>query len=1114
MAILKFGPQLPPLPMKPSDVQVSPTLSPKSSSASLPASRVGSAGKRANIQVIQEEEEDKEIQNNPDGVAAIQASVPVVNLGRNGVPSRRVISERREISIQEFLKKGQIEFGSINLFANSKSTGPYSSRYKFTPTIDVEMIDSEEEEDILYRIQIRGWKLNPNSFDTCLFKVKITQTNFLHSLWNCGLTESHFPIILSIMANGNIRKLCLDQNPLVPEGNYSSLLGEDSILKSFSLRGNNITDIGAKLLAAALKTNRTLTSLDLFNNRINKYGAEAFAEALANYPLSPDEIQLRKKQMTENDRQKEVEDDPAAKKKRGNRPISSTVKSTDKDKKGAKANAVAPAVQAAPAATKKGAEPVPPKGPKADDQKNNKKTVATPTPVQPPVDDKSKNKKAAPVPKSKKGKPEDMKEELEEHNPINYDHPNYCALNSLLNSRNPFYEPVDDLEVHSADGINENADFDNGDIEESAVNFEETFEMFRVGLVSIFLSNQPVEALPDPYEEKLLKGILNFISDHTLGILKSLANQENVVLNYGTSWKSFKDAAEYTNSTCQYLNEKLKKKANPYRDSIKDQIIQLTIQSHAFNLWQTNILLPLKQNHQNILINQILEFIKSDRDGCCIDPILREQMKESIFSLINLHSHSENPLDLYIQEFEIIYLEETTKYYKNEAGVAMNRDDLNHMTDGRIIKFLEKILMRIEDETKRSINYLHPSSYEKSPLNTFEEHVAIMATELASKVTAEDQKAFRKILNNAGDIDYPEIFSKYFDMHLKRPAKGATVNESDCEKKLIKLVELFAYLDEKDVFQKFYSRSLAKRLLYSSSLSTDLEMSIISQLKLVCGIEYTSKMQRMFTDVTLNDELNGDFKKFVSSKLEVDFNVLVLTTGSWPIPPDNQTYGKLPKEIEVCITDFTSFYINQLRRVGRRLTWNHQLSRGEIRLTYLERKYDMSLTLRQFIVVDRFNYALSLSVDQIKDETSLPEIEIRKILKALVEQEILLENNGENSFEINFKFSRYVWRLVFMCSKRVKLKLPQTSSTNPKEESTMVKKAVEDDRQFFIQACIVRIMKSKQKLSHTTLVSEVIQQSAGRFHPTISIIKKCIEGLIDKQYLGRTDEKDQYVYIS
>ncbi|KAI8902218.1 hypothetical protein BC833DRAFT_521338, partial [Globomyces pollinis-pini] len=540
MAILKFGPQLPPLPMKPSDVQVSPTLSPKSSSASLPASRVGSAGKRANIQVIQEEEEDKEIQNNPDGVAAIQASVPVVNLGRNGVPSRRVISERREISIQEFLKKGQIEFGSINLFANSKSTGPYSSRYKFTPTIDVEMIDSEEEEDILYRIQIRGWKVSIPALDAINSLIPTLSTLVCLNLWNCGLTESHFPIILSIMANGNIRKLCLDQNPLVPEGNYSSLLGEDSILKSFSLRGNNITDIGAKLLAAALKTNRTLTSLDLFNNRINKYGAEAFAEvllfpmlsfgrnnigdegalflakALANYPLSPDEIQLRKKQMTENDRQKEVED----------------------DKKGAKANAVAPAVPAAPAATKKGAEPVPPKGPKADDQKNNKKTVATPTPVQPPVDDKSKNKKAAPVPKSKKGKPEDMKEELEEpidssntiepmfevngqwyilgnrtlnslnlcannitevglkyllevineqeitsdqpmdgmlgvfrivlsHNPINYDHPNYCALNSLLNSRNPFYEPVDDLEVHSADGINENADFDNGDIEES-----------------------------------------------------------------------------------------------------------------------------------------------------------------------------------------------------------------------------------------------------------------------------------------------------------------------------------------------------------------------------------------------------------------------------------------------------------------------------------------------------------------------------------------------------------------------------------------------------------------------------------------------------------------------
>lgn len=42
---------------------------------------------------------------------------------------------------------------------------------------------------------------------------------------------------------------------------------------------------------------------------------------------------------------------------------------------------------------------------------------------------------------------------------------------------------------------------------------------------------------------------------------------------------------------------------------------------------------------------------------------------------------------------------------------------------------------------------------------------------------------------------------------------------------------VFKYIEDKDVFQKFYSRMLAKRLVYQNSASDDAEASMISKLK-------------------------------------------------------------------------------------------------------------------------------------------------------------------------------------------------------------------------------------------------------------------------------------------
>ena len=58
-------------------------------------------------------------------------------------------------------------------------------------------------------------------------------------------------------------------------------------------------------------------------------------------------------------------------------------------------------------------------------------------------------------------------------------------------------------------------------------------------------------------------------------------------------------------------------------------------------------------------------------------------------------------------------------------------------------------------------------------------------------------------------------------------------------------------------------------------------------------------------------------------------------------------------------------------------------------------------------------------------------------------------------------------------------------------------------------------MKSRKVLKHTLLVQEVIDQSKARFAPQIPVIKKCIEVLIDKMYIERSEENaDEYKYCA
>lgn len=57
------------------------------------------------------------------------------------------------------------------------------------------------------------------------------------------------------------------------------------------------------------------------------------------------------------------------------------------------------------------------------------------------------------------------------------------------------------------------------------------------------------------------------------------------------------------------------------------------------------------------------------------------------------------------------------------------------------------------------------------------------------------------------------------------------MSEQEIEAVLDKTMVLFRFLQEKDVFERYYKQHLAKRLLLNKSVSDDSEKNMISKLK-------------------------------------------------------------------------------------------------------------------------------------------------------------------------------------------------------------------------------------------------------------------------------------------
>ncbi|KAM9575539.1 LOW QUALITY PROTEIN: cullin-2 [Guaruba guarouba] len=434
---------------------------------------------------------------------------------------------------------------------------------------------------------------------------------------------------------------------------------------------------------------------------------------------------------------------------------------------------------------------------------------------------------------------------------------------------------------------------------------------------------------------------------------------------------------------------------------------------------------------------------------------------------------------------------------------------------------IQELQNHIHDEGLRATSNLSqenmPTQFVESVLEVHSKFVQLINTVLNGDqhfMSALD-KALTSVVNYREPKSIckaPELLAKYCDNLLKKSAKGMTENE--VEDKLTSFITVFKYIDDKDVFQKFYARMLAKRLIHGLSMSMDSEEAMINKLKQACGYEFTSKLHRMYTDMSVSADLNNKFNNFIKNQdtiidLGISFQIYVLQAGAWPLTQAPSSTFAIPQELEKSVQMFELFYSQHFS--GRKLTWLHYLCTGEVKMNYLCKPYVAMVTTYQMAVLLAFNNSETVSYKELQDSTQMNEKELTKTIKSLLDVKMINHDSdkedieAESTFSLNMSFS----------SKRTKFKITTSMQKDTPQEMEQTRSAVDEDRKMYLQAAIVRIMKARKVLRHNALIQEVISQSRARFNPSISMIKKCIEVLIDKQYIERSQASaDEYSYVA
>jgi len=296
-------------------------------------------------------------------------------------------------------------------------------------------------------------------------------------------------------------------------------------------------------------------------------------------------------------------------------------------------------------------------------------------------------------------------------------------------------------------------------------------------------------------------------------------------------------------------------------------------------------------------------------------------------------------------------------------------------------------------------------------------------------------------------------------------------------------VNLAYYIKDKDEFFLYYKKLFSRRLLTAKNIES--ERSALAILKTIFANSYIHSLEIMFRDIETASDLNSAFK---AEHPSTPVNVSVLTQGFWPSYP----LAQIPNQMQEHIDRFIKFYKKsfQSRNLKFLLAGSFELKFG---------KYTIITNVPQALIL--------LAIDSGKplSETGISENIMTASLKALTlpKHKILIEKGGEYSVNQEFKSKTYA------------VKITQLTKRESPSEKVETKGEIEKEREFKIDAAIIRILKSAKVLDYNSIVIQVTSALAKFFSVVPIMIKKRLESLIEREYVSR-DEADskRFTYVA
>lgn len=326
------------------------------------------------------------------------------------------------------------------------------------------------------------------------------------------------------------------------------------------------------------------------------------------------------------------------------------------------------------------------------------------------------------------------------------------------------------------------------------------------------------------------------------------------------------------------------------------------------------------------------------------------------------------------------------------------------------------------------------------------------------------KRAFESFINRRQNKP-AEFVAKFIDKQLRR-GMNKSISEDELEQILDSTITIFRFIHGKDVFEAFYKKDLAKRLLLNKSSSEDAEILVVSKLKLECGPAFTNKIEGMFKDIELSRDVMQRYSQWrkeqdsLSSSTcpesssapinptETPFEMMahVLTTSCWPeyAPVDIKLDDKIIKEQEM----FQNFYFGISGNNGRKLSWINSFAHCILGARFKNGRKELAVSAFQAVVLTLFNKKETISYSEIKEMSGICDSELKRTLLSLIsgktkESRLLLKKSkgreiGDNDFfRINKDFQ----------SKFFRVKINSIQAKESKEENVRTNDKIFQDRQ-------------------------------------------------------------------